>query len=373
MKMTEDRCNSIRTKWWLATLVVVLLPHAGLAEMPKSVEQARSAPEQRRKTSMKLERGTRLSITLASGSLTLRGWEGDSIEADTGDDDASLVSLRTVTDAGIPKALLETRRAGIDLTVRVPKYAEIDSIDLKNGDLDVAEVDGQVKVSAGSGDVRISRVGGLDLILLSGDVSISDVAGAVTLAVHSGDVGLRRVKGNIRVKLTSGDLSIEESGALVDAEMASGDVTVRNAGADVRIKTLSSDILIECARRDVQVNSASGTLMLRAIGRDVDAETVSGDVSLEGTIRPEGRYRLKTLSGNTSMLLPPDPPGFTATLVAYSGELINEFQLKIQTPAGRIDKKMIGTYGDGRAQITLDTFNGSVRLGKGPAASNQCK
>jgi hypothetical protein len=75
------------------------------------------------------------------------------------------------------------------------------------------------------------------------------------------------------------------------------------------------------------------------------------------------------------MYVQPDPPGFTATLTTYSGELETDFPLKLDSPLqGPINRKMVGRYGDGQAQITLDSFSGASRIVKGTAATaRECK
>jgi hypothetical protein len=62
--------------------------------------------------------------------------------------------------------------------------------------------------------------------------------------------------------------------------------------------------------------------------------------------------------------------------VTYSGEVETEFRLKVDTPLqrGPINRRIVGRYGEGQTQITLDSFSGGVRLAKGNNAQwKECK
>jgi hypothetical protein len=92
-------------------------------------------------------------------------------------------------------------------------------------------------------------------------------------------------------------------------------------------------------------------------------------VSFTGAIR-DGSYRFKSLSGEVSMTIQPDVSGFTAALTTYSGTIETEFPLKVESPLqGPINRRISGRYGDGRAKLSLDSFNGTVKIAKGTAAS----
>src|SRR5439155_13319571 len=74
--------------------------------------------------------------------------------------------------------------------------------------------------------------------------------------------------------------------------------------------------------------------------------------------------------------IPADAPGFTATLSSYGGEIETDFPLNVESPLqrGAINRRIIGRYGDGQAQIVLDSFSQGVKLSKASAgALKDCK
>jgi hypothetical protein len=73
------------------------------------------------------------------------------------------------------------------------------------------------------------------------------------------------------------------------------------------------------------------------------------------------------------------PPGFTVTLSSYRGTIENDFQLQVKSSNEQhqetdINRRIVGRLGDGKAQITLDSFDGKVKLAKlSPGAVTECK
>jgi hypothetical protein len=85
------------------------------------------------------------------------------------------------------------------------------------------------------------------------------------------------------------------------------------------------------------------------------------------------------MSGSVEMAVRDKTPGFTAALSSYRGTIENDFQLQIkqsteQHQEGDVNRRIVGRHGNGQAQITLDSFDGRVKLAKlAPGALKECK
>ena len=313
--------------------------------------------------SVKLVRGGKVSISSRSGQIVVSGWDRDVVEARaTGDNGPVPIETQTTGDPARPRLLLtiSARRYGRDarLDVKVPRYADVETLDGYRGDIEVADVDGATLINAGNGDVKIMRVGSLKVSRRSGDVTV------------------REVKGDVTARSFNGDVVVDNVGGMVDVAATNGDLRVHNAGGDVRTNSATGDVEVRCAKGRAEVASASGSITLIGVGGDVDASTGSGGVIFRGPIRVGGNYRLKSLSGDVSMTIQPDVAGFTATLSTYSGEIDTAFPLKVESPGqgGPINRRITGTYGNGQAKLALDSFSGTVKIAKGTAAAlKECK
>ena len=235
-------------------------------------------------------------------------------------------------------------------------------------------------------EVKIPRSAEIEVIrVIRSNV---EVTGIETPLIISGDKSLIKLSqvGAVEVKTSSGDVEIENAAGLVDVITASGGITVRNAGGDVRSLSIGGDVDIQCARGRVDVSTTDGSINLSGVGGDVDATTTNSQVRFTGAIREDGRYHLKSMSGYVEMTIQPNPPGFTAALSSYKGMVSTGFffllKLKQSSPPDTSDasvpppfsRRLTGSYGNGRAQLTLDSFDGVVLLNKGlPGAIKDCK
>jgi hypothetical protein len=313
--------------------------------------------------SVKLARGGKVAISSRSGQIIVNGWDRDIVEASaTGDNGPVPIETQTTGDPARPRLLLviSPRRFGRDtrMEVKIPRYADLETLDGFRGDIEVTDVDGSALINAGNGDVKVMRVGSLKV------------------SRRSGDVNVREVKGDLTARSYNGDVVVDNVSGLVDVAASNGDLRVHNTGGDVRANSATGDIEVRCAKGRAEVSSASGGVTLIGVGGDVDASTASADVVFIGTMKAGGNYRLKSLSGDVSMTVQPDAPGFTATLTTYSGSINTDFPLKVESPVqgGPINRRITGAYGNGQTKLALDSFSGIVKIAKGTAAAlKECK
>ena len=331
----------------------------------------------------RLARGGKVIVRNRSGRITVTGWDRDTVAAKaTSTNRAEEVAVR-ITEATSPHGALlitpETGSGKVHLEVKLPRHAEVEVVS-SHGDVEAADLNGPVAVDSGSGSVSVNRVNSLEVRARSGDLVVNNVGGQATLAMGSGDLVAKGIKGNLTVRVRSGDVRVEDIGGLINIAVTSGDLTAQHVGGDVRVVSISGDITVECAKGRVEANTTSGSITLTGIDGDVDANTTSRDILWTGTLRPGGRYNMKSLSGEVRMVIQADAPGFTATLASYSGEIETDFPLKLETPfqRGSIGRRIIGRYGDGRgdgrAQITLNSFSKAVVLSRAaPGAAKNCR
>jgi hypothetical protein len=237
----------------------------------------------------------------------------------------------------------ERRFGDIDLEVKVPRAVEIDAIRVIRSEVEVTGVETTVTVNGDRSAVKLKQVGAAEVRTRGGRVEVESVRG------------------------------------LVDVITSSGAIDVRQAGGDVRALSLSGDVSIRCARGRVDVSNTNGAVTLGGIGGDVEANTTNSEVRFAGAIREDGRYHLKSMSGSVEMSVAEDAPGFTALLSSYRGAVKSDFALQFKEPASHDPRagsgnRLVGRYGNGQAQITLDSFDGGVRLVKlTPGDPRDCK
>jgi hypothetical protein len=224
-------------------------------------------------------------------------------------------------------------------------------------------------------EVKLPRYAEIELITVNrSEVEITGVATAVAVSGRRSAIRLRDV-GAAEVRTERGAVEVDGAAGLVDVVTTGGPITVRNVRGDVRALSLTGSIEVSCVRGQVNVSNTGGPISLANVDGDVDATTVESDVIFDGLIRAEGRYHLKSMSGAVEMGVRRGPPGFTALLSSYRGQVESDFKLSSkQQPNSPAGNRLLGRYGDGRAQITLDSFEGRVKLSRlQPAQQETCR
>lgn len=214
-------------------------------------------------------------------------------------------------------------------------------------------------------DVKLPRYAEIELITVNrSEVEITGVATSVAVSGRRSAIRLRDV-GAAEVRTEKGAVEVDGARGLVDVVTTGGPVSVKNVRGDVRALSLTGSIEVSCVRGRVNVGNTEGPITLANVDGDVDATTVNSDITFDGLIREEGRYHLKSMSGAVEMGVRRGPPGFTALLSSYRGQVESDFKLSHkQQPNAATGNRLLGRYGDGRAQITLDSFDGRVTLKK---------
>jgi DUF4097 and DUF4098 domain-containing protein YvlB len=314
----------------------------------------------------KIPRGSKVVVRNDYGSVTITGWERETIEAVATDVSRAgeTVSVSISQNLPVSNRILVTAKPDkrnpqgkIRLEVKVPRYIELEPIYISNNNIAVFDMDGSVMAKTDSGEIIVRR------------------AGAINAQTKNGDITAENIKGDITAATGNGNIKINSAEGFVDVTTGNGNVEIREVEGDVKVVAINSKMLVQCAQGDVEISDTSSQIMLLSIGGNVDVSTSNGKANFIGAINRASRYRLKTLSGAVSMSIP-DNVGFTATLSSYSGIIEKDFDFKKDSTFryGKTDRRFIGKYGDGEARIELDSFDGRVSFSKIAAgAIRTCK
>lgn len=238
----------------------------------------------------------RFTLRQASGEITLRGVEGDTVRVRSLDGDKPLgeqfhvetgdgfVELRQLERFGVGVKLF-SRGDSPEIEVEVPHGATV-SIETASAEVQASDLSGSKRFRTASGELRLARFAGpLDAETVSGDVDI-DGRAPLELAVKSisGDIRVRvpRLK-RLDMGTTSGDLWL-------DAELAgdgpfairsiSGDATiVGRSGFRVEAETITGDLSSELAHKRESMPGRK-VLIVGRPGPTLAFRSVSGDLTV---------------------------------------------------------------------------------------------
>ena len=86
---------------------------------------------------------------------------------------------------------------------------------------------------------------------------------------------------------------------------------------------------------------------------------MNGDVGYDGPIRNGGRYTLSSHNGDVTLAMP-ESSSATVSVSTFNGEFESEFPVTLRE--ARKGKRFSFTIGGGSAQVSLESFQGTVQL-----------
>ncbi|MGE0460768.1 MAG: DUF4097 domain-containing protein [Vicinamibacterales bacterium] len=335
---------------------------------------------------------------------------------------AALASAPLAADGAPPRPGADTRRAawlnrfaearqGPEQTDRIVQTIEVGP----NGALDLSNISGSVRVTGDGGTgirieatkrvrhrdedearrllqqlrVDITTVGGRvevrttyprrggqgrDRASASVDYVVAvPVGAAVAVKTISGDVSVSRVNGEVRAEAVSGDVAVSATPNLAVAKTVSGNVTAREVSGAIAVSLGSVSGTVVAAgltARSLECGSVSGDVQLSNLQVErLQVKSVSGDIDFQAVLARGGRYDLTSHSGDIRVVLGSDM-GFELDASTFSGSVRSDVPVTLRSPGGngrgrRAEVRTIrGSYGDASAILVLQTFSGTVVIGR---------
>ncbi|HZI18997.1 MAG TPA: DUF4097 family beta strand repeat-containing protein [Pyrinomonadaceae bacterium] len=309
-----------------------------------------------------------VALCINEGDVVVRGWDRPEVQARA----EGAANLRLQPLGGVP-----ARRVEVAVTSSEDGAAGF-------GDCG----------SADHVELSVPRGASVSLTTRNGHTEVSGVA-EVRVDAFSGDVGVTRFSRSVEVNSLSGDLSVTDGTGRVRLRAVSGGIEATG------LRRLGDNDVLD-------VTSTSGDVMLRDVSYTrVRGATISGNVEMSGALERGGSYDFKTISGDVIVTLPADASFKLHASVVSNGEVITDFPVTLTPGAaaahappqttpmpppppaaaaarahgrGRASvgpgpvpmpgphpeppgqARLIGTVGEGDAELRISSFSGTLRL-----------
>ena len=297
-----------------------LIAAIGLAAAPVVVRAQDERSVSQIDTTVRLDRGGAVDLSLISGKIRVVGWDQPTVKI----------------SASIESGLLRFSANSSRVTLSVDD----------------------------EGDGHYNKHHGRNVGEARYDVSVPRGARLILEAV-SGDITARGSQGEIEASSVSGDADVSDGLRTVSVESVSGSAHAAQVNGNLRIETVSGTLRAENVTGDVEASSVSGDIRLVGIqSKDVRTETVSGEITYTGSIEPSGRYGFESHSGSLNLNIPRNA-GAQFSVETFSGGIDTDFPVTIPPGNKRREGHMEFTIGDGRAKVTAQTFSGEIVIRNG--------
>jgi DUF4097 and DUF4098 domain-containing protein YvlB len=232
--------------------------------------------------SYRLSAGGTVNIRSVSGDVKVTGYNGDAVIVTAYKEgrDRDQVSVEDLSSGN-----------GVDVRARYPENCNCNASvrfevkvpsELRLSYESISSVSGDVEVDNVNGDLRARSV--------SGSVTVKGAAGSVSATSVSGNVIVSEVNGTANAKSTSGNVEVEirslEGAESMDFASVSGNVRAKlpgNLDADVKMSTMSGDLKTDFPLQIEEPKYGPGRKANGRLGggsRSLKMSSVSGSVSL---------------------------------------------------------------------------------------------
>jgi DUF4097 and DUF4098 domain-containing protein YvlB len=195
--------------------------------------------------------------------------------------------------------------------------------------------------------VTVPTLASVDVESVAADVDVAGVAGhSLDIESVSGRIVAVGAPREADIDSVSGDQTLNLNSDSVSAESVSGRISLRGK--------VANEISVETVSGDIEVDSRGQAL------RRVGTSSVSGNAEIRAGLAAGGRLAAESVSGDIRVIAP------RALSARVAGE---SFSGTLRAPEARINTSKFGpgsdfshTYGQGNAEIKLETFSGDAEL-----------
>jgi len=258
-------------------------------------------------TTVPAQQGQRLVVDGFAGEIDVKTWGRNAVRVQA--EPTSRTSVEVVSGGGAVTVRSESRRgppSSVDMTITVPTWMGLD-------------------LSGVYTDVTVTGV--------RAPISVETVQGEVDVTGGEGIVSLRSVQGHVHLK------------------GAKGRIDVHSVNEDVRVSDASGEIVAETVNGEIVLERVDAT--------SLDAGTVNGDVGYDGPIRSGGRYSLSSHNGDVTLAVA-EGSSAAVSVSTFNGEFESAFPVTLRET--RKGKRFSFVLGSGSAQVSLESFQGTVSL-----------
>jgi len=225
---------------------------------------------------------------------------------------------------------------------------------------------GKIEVNAGSDDeVRVqATLRGVDRI----DYDVNQDGNTITVTAEIDGGWFCNYGADITIITpTNTDVELDTSNGMISVKGIEGTGTLRTSNGMIALEDVKGDFDGSTSNGMVSVTDMEGTgffrtsngrTELQGVTGEFDAETSNGLISFSGNLTAGGNNRLATSNGNVVVELL-GTPSVSLDASTSNGDVTCELPIMATTTS---DEHLVGTIGDGEADLYIRTSNGDVTI-----------
>ncbi len=304
-------------------LVLVLALGGGLATVD-ATDAAALGARQRVDETRRASRGADIEIYNLAGSVRIIGWD----------------------------------RAEVQVTGTLGQGAEGLVFDSDGGDV---YIEVEVPARGRRGEEELDRVYGSDLEIRVPDrahVEVDSLSASVEVIGVGGELTINTVRGRVKVDGSPRELNVDTGSGdiIVDVGSATREIDLNSGSGSVELSAEGSEVSVETVGGNITV------VGLRL--RDTSLDSTAGSIHFTGDLVGTNDYDFESFNGNITLVVPADVSA-AFEVSTFAGGIENDFGFAPRSSErARVGKRLEFEVGDGAADVSIKTFNGSIEIRK---------
>ena len=166
------------------------------------------------------------------------------------------------------------------------------------------------------------------------------------------------VNTEVEIDTSNGSIELDGIEGAVSTKSTNGRIVLENVKGDLNAETTNGRIKVDTLEGAAVLKSSNGSADVQNIVGEIDIETSNGRISFSGELIPGGNNRLVTSNGAVVAKLQGNP-SVSLDAETSNGDVESELAITV-TSMG--DDRLVGTIGDGEADLYIRTSNGDVTI-----------
>ncbi len=162
-------------------------------------------------------------------------------------------------------------RVSVKMTVHVPGTYNLD-LKTAGGDIDVADLHGNVKAGTAGGDIDIGTIS-------EGDVRASTAGGDIKVRGGGRETALSTTGGNVIVDRAEGDVSARTTGGNIEIGDTGGDIDTKTTGGNIEIGSVQGSVTAKTTGGNIEIGPTLGNVDVKTVGGNIEIEDMQGTVN----------------------------------------------------------------------------------------------
>ncbi|MHC4625298.1 MAG: DUF4097 family beta strand repeat-containing protein, partial [Planctomycetota bacterium] len=244
--------------------------------------------------------------------------------------------------------LQQNENVVVDFDITVPRNSNLD-LYTKNGEIEVADISGQIECDTNNGEIKVTRV--------SGQIECKTKNGAITAKKTSGSTRLHSDNGEVNI--SDADL---KPGVV---KMRNGAFTCARVAGDLQLEHYNGEITITKARflKPAVLTHYNGSITCTEISGDLQVEVYNGGVEISYDKTAPSVCNVSIINTHNGAIDFTGPANFSAVVEAETdmGGINTGLPLKVTTK-GLMGKRASGTLGSGEGKLHIRAAHGAIRI-----------